>query len=290
MNFQTLQSIYPDSKLSHLPYDEKNFLAIPVNEGVALIDRNGLSDREEKLLITLLPNKKISQSAIEHQWYRILFKNEPINTSPCIRVIQLQLKTNPGFLKKEWQHEIKDMFPDLLDSFFLDEQQAFIIEEKKDITYSAEEIFGLFQALDSDFDVYSQIFVGAFHIEPSRFYENFQQERLIFQNQLEVANTQKEFSFTQSVIDYLVGDSIKNNILLRSLYQEWFADNDIVTILQSLWRNQGNVSSTSKELFLHRNTLLYRLEKFQEATKLDVKNMDDLMLCHLLIDVFGKGF
>ncbi|KAF1303957.1 MULTISPECIES: helix-turn-helix domain-containing protein [Enterococcus] len=286
MNFQTIQSIYPESTLNLLPSEDQGIVSFPVSEGFAWIKRTELGLKEEQLLQALLPQKKATSPAIQHQWYRILFKDEPAAKETTLRVIQLQLKPNTGFLKKEWQNEIRDMFPALLDCFFLDDTHVFIVEEKKDTNYTAEEIFGLFQALDSDFDVYSQIFVGAFHKNILAIYENFQEERKIFQKQLTIAGTQKEFPFTQSAIAYLVEDTIKENFFMRSFYEEWFVD-DMSTILQSLWHNQGNVSSTSKELFLHRNTLLYRLDKFQEETKLDVKNMDDLMFCHLLISCFG---
>ncbi|NRE28611.1 Fis family transcriptional regulator, partial [Enterococcus faecalis] len=51
----------------------------------------------------------------------------------------------------------------------------------------------------------------------------------------------------------------------------------------ALWKNQGNISSTAKDLFMHRNTLHYRLEKFFEQTGLSLKKMDDLIFCYLLL-------
>ncbi|MBR3643865.1 MAG: helix-turn-helix domain-containing protein, partial [Parasporobacterium sp.] len=37
------------------------------------------------------------------------------------------------------------------------------------------------------------------------------------------------------------------------------------------------VSETSRQLFVHRNTLMYRLEKLQKATGLDVRTFDDAL-------------
>ncbi|WP_227869161.1 helix-turn-helix domain-containing protein [Tetragenococcus halophilus] len=51
---------------------------------------------------------------------------------------------------------------------------------------------------------------------------------------------------------------------------------------------QGNISSAAKELFMHRNTLQYKVDKFQEQTKTNLKKMDDLFLCYLLILTFNK--
>ena len=39
--------------------------------------------------------------------------------------------------------------------------------------------------------------------------------------------------------------------------------------------NNLNVSETSRQLFIHRNTLVYRLDKIQKLTNLDLRVFDD---------------
>ena len=46
-----------------------------------------------------------------------------------------------------------------------------------------------------------------------------------------------------------------------------------------------NVSETSRQLFLHRNTLVYRIEKLQKVTGLDVRNFDDAMTLKIALMV-----
>lgn len=60
-------------------------------------------------------------------------------------------------------------------------------------------------------------------------------------------------------------------------------DEDMALIISALWKHQGNISSTAKELFMHRNTLQYRIDKFYDQTNLSLKNMDDLVLAYLLV-------
>lgn len=38
-----------------------------------------------------------------------------------------------------------------------------------------------------------------------------------------------------------------------------------------------NVSETARQLYVHRNTLVYRLEKIQKITGLDVRVFDDAL-------------
>lgn len=50
---------------------------------------------------------------------------------------------------------------------------------------------------------------------------------------------------------------------------------ELVRTLESYFRNNSNINKTSEELFTHYNTILYRLERIQEITKLDLNDAND---------------
>ncbi len=54
-------------------------------------------------------------------------------------------------------------------------------------------------------------------------------------------------------------------------------DDEIIKTVNKFLENNMNVSETSKQLCMHRNTLVYRIEKLQKATGLDVRNFDDAL-------------
>jgi len=54
-------------------------------------------------------------------------------------------------------------------------------------------------------------------------------------------------------------------------------DEEIITTVNKFFENSLNVSETSRQLFVHRNTLVYRLEKLQKSTGLDVRTFDDAL-------------
>lgn len=56
---------------------------------------------------------------------------------------------------------------------------------------------------------------------------------------------------------------------------EVFADAELFGTAEQFLENDLNVSETSRALFLHRNTLMYRLEKIKKITGLDLKNFSD---------------
>ena len=55
-----------------------------------------------------------------------------------------------------------------------------------------------------------------------------------------------------------------------------FDDETLMTI-NKFFENNLNVSETSRQLFVHRNTLVYRLEKLQKSTGLDIRVFDDAL-------------
>lgn len=56
---------------------------------------------------------------------------------------------------------------------------------------------------------------------------------------------------------------------------EVFSDPDLAGTAEEFLENNLNVSETSRSLFLHRNTLMYRLDKIRRITGLDLKNFTD---------------
>ena len=48
-----------------------------------------------------------------------------------------------------------------------------------------------------------------------------------------------------------------------------------LTTIDKFFENSLNVSETSRQLFIHRNTLVYRLDKLQKSTGLDLRVFDD---------------
>ena len=65
-------------------------------------------------------------------------------------------------------------------------------------------------------------------------------------------------------------------------------DADLIQSVDSLFENNLNLSETSKKTFLHRNTLLYRLNKIQSATGYDLRNFSDAMSFKLLMLIYYR--
>ncbi|MEZ3508383.1 MAG: helix-turn-helix domain-containing protein [Lachnospiraceae bacterium] len=54
-------------------------------------------------------------------------------------------------------------------------------------------------------------------------------------------------------------------------------DDETLTTINKFFENNLNVSETSRQLFVHRNTLVYRIEKLEMSTGLDIRTFEDAL-------------
>ncbi len=82
--------------------------------------------------------------------------------------------------------------------------------------------------------------------------------------------------------------------LCQMFIEEVFGNNDpssfdeeIVSTVYKFFENSLNVSETSRQLFIHRNTLVYRVEKLKSMTGLDVRIFDDALTFMIAMMVYN---
>ena len=62
-------------------------------------------------------------------------------------------------------------------------------------------------------------------------------------------------------------------------------DEETLFTIQKFFENNLNVSETSRKLFVHRNTLVYRLEKIKKLTGLDLREFDNAIVLKVALMV-----
>ena len=62
-------------------------------------------------------------------------------------------------------------------------------------------------------------------------------------------------------------------------------DEETLTTINKFFENSLNVSETSRQLYIHRNTLVYRLDKLQKSTGLDLRVFEDAITVKIALMV-----
>lgn len=77
-------------------------------------------------------------------------------------------------------------------------------------------------------------------------------------------------------------------IFIREIFganEEMAFDPEVVATVTTFFENNLNVSETARRLFIHRNTLVYRIEKLQKDTGLDIRRFDDALILQVALMV-----
>lgn len=90
-------------------------------------------------------------------------------------------------------------------------------------------------------------------------------------------------TYKEYVLIKILGEMPKNkinyylNFLLDAQSKEILQDQEIIKTAECFLENNLNASETSRKMYLHRNTLNYRLDKIEKSTGLNVRKFSDAL-------------
>ncbi|WP_068698811.1 PucR family transcriptional regulator [Paenibacillus yonginensis] len=83
---------------------------------------------------------------------------------------------------------------------------------------------------------------------------------------------------------YSIPDKQRKQFMARTdIAMGIFNDPETLSTLETFFLLDCNVSETAKRLYIHRNTLLYRMDKIKQETGLDVRSFKDAVLVKLTL-------
>lgn len=110
----------------------------------------------------------------------------------------------------------------------------------------------------------------------------------------------KKFYSDRSVFDfnelglgrllYNLPEEEKEAFVENNINKEEFMKLDVETMgmLRCFFDNDLSIAETARQLFMHRNTLIYKLDKFQNNTGLDVRRFKDAQICQIGLMLVNK--
>ena len=97
----------------------------------------------------------------------------------------------------------------------------------------------------------------------------------------------KEYALikTLSVLTSADKERYVKTVLDRS-YREVLSDEELMTAADAFIKHSLNISEASRHMYVHRNTLIYRLDKIERLTGLNIRNFNDAMTFRLACLVY----
>ncbi len=90
---------------------------------------------------------------------------------------------------------------------------------------------------------------------------------------------------TEHILNCFNNRDVYFSILQNENIKALFKDEELMSTVEHFFKNNLNVLQTSKASFMHRNTLLYRLDKIKKLTGLNLKSFEDAVVFENLICV-----
>lgn len=271
MKAKDLKKIYTDGILDTAPQEQEGYFNYYDGTSYLIINKDTLNDTEEELLKNLMTDFDNTS-----KWYRHLIQDDVI---PHLNKVLMSIHFNVKNIKdhrNEWLHSFQSYFNDVLDGFFLDDEYGVLILE--DININLTELEGFLDMIDDDFSTTTTLYIGS-KASNEQFKAVFHEEQHLFKS------SYKNYRIVTYVDLYMpryLAPSLKQSVIGNQIRDILINDDELVKLIQSLWSNQGNLTKTAEDLFIHRNTINYRIDKLEKDFGLNLRDTQQLLMSYLL--------
>ena len=186
------------------------------------------------------------------------------------------------FQEKDWLEFVENLTVGTLAVFKNFRHHYTLVVNPEVATSLASTLFEVQSAIEDDFAVELQLFIGNRWATSSSVPLLYQAEKALFVEYLMHSHKRSSLEFAPVML-WAIANALVDIAPIADELILLLSEDDVKELIEALWDAHGNVSKASQKLFLHRNTLQYRIDRFAEQTGLNVKDMNDLTLGHLLL-------
>ncbi|HWO77382.1 MAG TPA: helix-turn-helix domain-containing protein [Bacillus sp. (in: firmicutes)] len=295
---EKLLSQYPTAKLQEEPpqNNKKYQWFFDENNKVYLgIQRQDLTNDTEVLLACLFEKWEPAESLVparnlsilQKGWYSLLHDgqvNEVVGEIHHLRFIHIEL-LNSELSAIDIEEACTGFFNQTIQMVWLTDTSLVLIEKDSSDSIQLEDVIAFSKILEGDFYVKAKFYLGKWRSfsEVKEVTNFFQREYQLFQRLLREFGKQSYFTF-ERVVPYLMINQLPKDFIkmLKEEYQSVIEDPELLHTAQVYIENNMNTSLTAKKMFMHRNSLLYRIDKFTEKTGLDLKQYESAWIIYFL--------
>lgn len=259
-------------------HDNKQEISLQFGSHFLTLAKEKLSSRE-LLLIRLLQEQLPQTKSRETPWQKFLNGHswQQPTSKEHLRFLYFRIENLSLDRKNEWQKLILSFFKKDTSSFWNDDQSLLIIDE--DCIMSKEELTGIVSSVDNDFDTKTNFLMGLVWSKTDDLPAVFAEEKIINSTFSKIRPYE---TVTSAALKFYLHYQ-RPSVILKSYRKKLEAVEYLPHLITTLYKNEGNISQAAKEMYIHRNTLEYRIDKLQSEDCLNLRQMDDLIFCYLAI-------
>nr|WP_263328437.1 helix-turn-helix domain-containing protein [Neobacillus sp. Marseille-Q6967] len=268
--------------LSELPEKRSEmihyFFDVKANEWMG-IPKSSITEKEVTLLKTLYELVEFhthSNHTLAGKWYEFLFLNGPIPLSRFenkVRIIQFSIK-NDAIDTSEIESALKGFFTDDVIIIWENDHNGMVIEENTKVSLTENELSSITDTIESDLYIKISFYLGKSLPVSEQLRDQFYQEREFFTLAKNIMENPALLNF-EKVFPAIVAQNLSENLIQKldkEMIQTFRDDPEIYVTIKVFLENNLNASMTAKKLYIHRNTLQYRIDKFAEKTGIPIKD------------------
>ncbi|MFP7494855.1 helix-turn-helix domain-containing protein [Terribacillus saccharophilus] len=248
---------------------------------------NQLNNRELALLHLIgSPMSHPNGSSLDTAWHELLLergKSEGLDKDPLYengcRFVFFKIE---GHIKAEaFQEAIDNLTDDPLAYIWFTKQTGLIVESRQADFIVYEEILDM---LMYDLSASLRLFISPWQSSAENAAAQYPWLSKAYQ-QFDAQSAKHVLYFQDAVPDLisaLLSETDRQNIV-HHILQGMHEDDELLRTVRMYFLCNQNLTLTAKKLYIHRNSLNYRLEKLTEKTGLDIRRFQDAFALYLAL-------
>ncbi|SER74295.1 PucR family transcriptional regulator [Salipaludibacillus aurantiacus] len=276
----------------NLPAEHKLTLNFP-DQSQIILDKSQLSSEETALLKALFDGEESPLLPVSYHdrfVFEWLIEERNVNTeelinifSPPVRLIHFNVYGELGE-KEGFSEALQGLFPVTKSLLWKSPTEGILIQQI-DAEFEEElSIKSIIDTITTDFFIKISFYIGSPITDLPLLKERYEWEKSIY-NSVRADFPKKNYFYEQEILIYyllhnLPGASTEKMKKMLAPVQD---DQELIDTVKTYLECNLNTTLAAKKMFMHRNTLQYRVDKFIEKTSIDIKQFPNAVAVYVIL-------
>ena len=280
---KNIREWFPHAEVTDQANPPAGYVAIPLRAHQwLLLKEEELTEREKQLISWLGSEEEVAPNP----WYQYLIdgKGEVPQVIKKMQLVHCHLSHSTAEGTASWLEMMQTLLPNFRATLQLSGQDYVLILDQDQSLPVADILKDTVSAMEYDFNIRLSILVGQVWTESKdgKVSPVIRAEQAVFRAWIREGH-QGVYRFSQLYLWGIEQADLDLTPIKASLHQLIESQDQLQDIIVALWENGAVVTKAAQQLYLHRNSLQYKIDKWEELTGLQLKNLTDLALCYHLV-------